>query len=112
MATDPLPIYLHDHQGAAQSAVELFKAWIDQQGDEPLGAFANEMLTEIEADREVLGRLIVTVGEGGHTVKEAAGWFAEKAARFKLRHEANGQLGVFEGLEMLALGVLGKLALW
>jgi hypothetical protein len=33
-------------------------------------------------------------------------------SRFKLRHSAADGLGTFEALETLALGILGKLALW
>ena len=39
-----------------------------------------------------------------------AAWTAQKASRFKLNLEE--PLGIFEAVEMLALGVQGKLALW
>jgi hypothetical protein len=43
---------------------------------------------------------------------EAAAWLGEKVSRVKLRRRAAGGLGTFEALEALALGILGKLALW
>jgi hypothetical protein len=110
--TDPLSIYLHDHLGAAQSAVELLDYWQEKHRGEPLGIFAAELRTEVEADVAELRQIIARVGASPHSMKEAAGWLAEKASRFKLRHEHSEALGVFEGLEMLALGVLGKRALW
>jgi hypothetical protein len=36
----------------------------------------------------------------------------EKASRFKLGAGANGSFEVFEALEFLSLGILGKLSLW
>ena len=47
-------------------------------------------------------------------LKRAGGWIAEKAARLKLsfRSEADASLSLFEGLELLSLGVLGKRAMW
>ena len=49
---------------------------------------------------------------GGPSLKEAAGWMAEKLSRFKLSHESGGEFGTFEALEALVLGISGKLALW
>jgi hypothetical protein len=43
-------------------------------------------------------------------VKEAAAWVAQKVGRFKFR--LSEPIGVFEAVEALSLGVLGKLALW
>jgi len=77
-----------------------------------LGVFAAELLREIELDRAELRKIIDRIGAPSHTFKEVVAWGAEKASRFKVHNEANPALGIFEGLEMLALGVLGKLALW
>ena len=44
------------------------------------------------------------------SAKDIALWIAEKASRFKLDYSTS--LGVFEAVEFLCLGVLGKLVLW
>ena len=47
-------------------------------------------------------------------MRKAAAWLTEKLARAKLRMDesGSGELRVLEGLETLALGIQGKLALW
>ena len=51
-------------------------------------------------------------GGGPHGLKAASAGIAEKVSRLKLRRGGSDGLGTFETLEFLALGVLGKLALW
>jgi hypothetical protein len=70
------------------------------------------LLVEVEADRVVLQGLAERVGAGPSALKEATAWLGEKVARWKLWRRAAGGLGTFEALEALALGILGKLALW
>jgi hypothetical protein len=109
--SDPLATYLQDHMAGAMMGVEILEALRDQHAGEPLGLFAGEMLVEVEADRDVLQRILDRVG-GSNVVKEAAAWVGEKISRLKLSRQAGGELGTFEALETLALGILGKRSLW
>ena len=84
----------------------------DRQNDRPLGQFAARLLVDVETDRDTLKRLIEKIGAGSNVVKELTGWLGEKATRVKLGHGAASEFGTFEVLEFLALGVLGKRALW
>jgi hypothetical protein len=77
-----------------------------------LGQFAAEVLVEVEADREVLHGLAERVGAESSALKEATAWLGEKMSRLKLGSHTAGELGTFEALDTLALGILGKLALW
>lgn len=52
------------------------------------------------------------IDSGSSGLKELAAWFAEKITRIKLGGEDKHDLGAFEALEFLALGIHGKLALW
>jgi hypothetical protein len=45
-------------------------------------------------------------------LKEAAGWLPEKISRSKLQTASGDQLGAFEALEFLKLGIQGKFAMW
>jgi hypothetical protein len=45
-------------------------------------------------------------------VKQAAAWLAEKASRLKFSGASAAELGTFEALEFLALGIFGKRLLW
>ena len=109
---DPLATYLHDHLAGAAFAVELLEALRDQHSAEPLGQFASDLLIEVEKDRTTLRDLTKLFDTDSNILKEAASWLSEKASRLKLRRHAEGTLGTFETLEALALGILGKEALW
>ena len=62
MSSDALTTYLQDHLAGAIHAIELLKAMRDHFAGEPLGAFAAEMLAEIESDRDLLAKLTKRVG--------------------------------------------------
>lgn len=109
---ESLQIYLHDHLAGSSFAVELLQHLREQTDDAELIRFAGRTLAEVEADVAVLQAIIDGVGDSGFTLKQAAGWVAEKASRFKLHHGENNGLGTFEALEVLSLGILGKQALW
>ena len=110
--SDPLATYLHDHLAGAVVAINLLEALRDQHAGEQLGQFAAELLVEVEADRAVLRGLAEQVGAGSSALKEATAWLSEQLSRLKLWRRTAGRLGTFESLEALALGILGKLALW
>ncbi len=110
--SDSLTTYLHDHLAGATAGLELVEALRDQHADEPLGRFAAQLFGEIETDRRTLEELAERLGPGGNPLKEAGAWLAEKVGRLKLGRPAAGELGTLEALEALALGILGKKALW
>jgi hypothetical protein len=111
--SDPLAVYLRDHLAGSRFAIELLKSLQEQYKDQPLGEFARVLESDVTADQEILQKIIDSVGLARLDLKEAAGWFAEKAAQFKLREDqAPGGIGTFEALEALVLGIRGKLALW
>ena len=83
-----------------------------QSSGKPLGQFAEKMLGEVEADREVLARLTERVGGTAGGMKEWGAWLAEKVSRLKLKHGPGDRLGTFEALEFLVIGIHGKRALW
>lgn len=109
--SDLLAIYLHDHLGGANFAVELLGKWSQDEKLAGLSPWAVRLRGEIERDRNVLVQVIARIGDESRTEKEAAGWFAEKLSRSKLAGESP-EFAHFEGLEILALGILGKLSLW
>src|SRR3954468_13926527 len=109
---DRLAVYLHDHLAGSGFAVQLLERMRDAHPNEPISTFAATILLQVEEDRAVLQRSANTLGEGRNIIKDAAAWVAEKATRFKLRMATDADLGVFESLEVLALGVLGKMKLW
>ena len=105
--SDSLSVYLHDHLAGANYAVEVLEFLRDQ--GEPHSGVAAGLLAEIEEDRAVLRRIAETVGDNVSTVKEVTAWVGEKISEFKL---SKGGFGVFQAWEIVALGIVGKLALW
>ena len=112
MKNDALTTYLQDHLAGALHAIEVLKAMCDHFGGESLGIFAGEVLRDVEADREVLAKLTERVGGTPGGVKEWGAWLAEKVSRIKLKHGSADELGTFEALEFLVVGIHGKRALW
>jgi hypothetical protein len=112
MTNDALPTYLQDHLAGALHAIELLRAMRNHFSEEPLGQFADQMLAEVEADREVLARLTERLGGTPGGMKEWGAWLVEKVSRLKLKHGSNDGLGTFEALEFLVIGIHGKWALW
>ena len=105
-----LPTYLHDHLAGAKFAVSLLADLGSQEVLPKVATLANTLLTEIEADRDVLEQITQKVASGPSTVKELAAWIAQRTGRMKI--SVGDEIGIFEGVELLSLGVMGKRALW
>jgi hypothetical protein len=109
---EPLITYLSDHAGGAQIAVQLLEAMRDQHDNQEFRQFASVLLPEIQADNLALRHIAEKIGSGPNAVKQVGGWILEKAARLKLGHTGSTTFELFESLELLALGIYGKLSLW
>jgi hypothetical protein len=106
--------YLNDHLAGSAGAVDLIEILADRCEDETERAFFSDLKEQVEQDRGVLEGLLEKSGSSGSGFLEAAGELTAKAARLKLRWEGlhPGSLGMLEAIEMLALGIEGKLRLW
>lgn len=108
--TPPLNTYLQDHLAGARFALDLLQGLSEQTIDPPVARFASLLLNEIGDDCATLQTLVDRIGGDPSRLKEFAAWTAQKASRMKL--DLNEPIGIFEAIEMLTLGVQGKLALW
>ena len=93
MATDALEIYLQDHLAGSVAGRELAARTM------------SDLALEIEEDQIILETLMKEMGVKPIRSKGFALWLAEKLSRPKQPE------GLF-ALEMLALGIQGKMALW
>jgi hypothetical protein len=109
---NPLGTYLHDHLFGADFAIDLLKAMGDRHPEEQVQRFVKPLLAGLEEDRRALREIAKKVGSGRSTVKEVAAWLGEKASRAKLGSACATSFAEFEAVEFLALGILGKMALW
>ncbi len=111
--SENLGTYLNDHVAGSVLALELLDHLIDlpQAPDRKL---LTQLRIEIQEDQDVLRQLLRSVGAKESTARKAAAWLTEKLGRAKLRidESGSGELRMLEGLETLALGIQGKLALW
>jgi hypothetical protein len=109
-----LGIYLNDHLTGAVVGVERARMTRDaNQGTEfagPLGVVCGE----IEEDRGSLESIMDELGVGRSKVKPALWRLGEKAGRLKPNGQLRGYspLGRVIDLEVLLLGITGKLRLW
>jgi hypothetical protein len=110
--SEPLVTYLNDHLGGAQIAIQLLEAMRDQHDDPKFREFARLLLPEIEADDRMLRSVAEKVDAGPSVAKKVGGWLLEKVSRPKLGHTGSTDFEMFESLELLALGIHGKLCLW
>jgi hypothetical protein len=110
-----LPIYLNDHLAAAVGATQLARRAAGSNRDNsPYGELLARLAEEINDDRHALQDLLKRLGVRGDAVKIVASVGAERLGRLKLNGELlrYSPLSRLEELELLLLGVTGKLALW
>src|SRR5881409_3682710 len=106
-----LAIYLNDHLAAATGALELSRRAAGSNRGGSCGAFLARLGTEIAADRDTLREIMRALEVRVDRLKVLGGWSAEKLGRLK----PNGRLVGYSPLsrvielEMLALGITGKL---
>lgn len=111
---DELTIYLNDHLAGSSFGLELARrCHASNQGNE-FAAFLEELVADIETDREELERIIDRLERPRDRIKPAAGWIAEKIGRLKPNGRLFGYSPLSRLLELegLSSGVRGKLALW
>jgi hypothetical protein len=112
--TKYLPIYLNDHLAAAVAAVQLARRAASQNEGSEYGDALARLAEEINEDRHALQDLMKRLGFRGDPVKLVSSVVAERLGRFKLNGELvrYSPLSRLEELEILLLGVEGKLGLW
>jgi hypothetical protein len=114
MSREPLAIYLNDHYAGATLGVELARRTASNNEGNSYGEVLAEIAKEIAEDREALADVMKRLSLSRDRLKVTAGWIAEKASRLKPNDELLGYsaLARLEELELLSLGVEGKLSMW
>jgi hypothetical protein len=106
-----LGIYLNDHLAGSAGALELLAVLGNAEG---LDQWAANLRAEIAADRDELEELMRHATIAPNTMRQAAAWVSAKLAQLKTRADdpGGGLLRRLELIEVLALGIDGKRALW
>jgi hypothetical protein len=112
--TSKLAIYLGDHYAASIGASQLARRAAGSNRGTRYGEVLAALADEIEEDRHALRSIMQRLGIRPDRTKAAVAWGAEKLGRLKLNGQVTGYspLSRLEELEILALGVEGKLAMW
>ena len=114
MAHEHLSTYLNDHLAGAVAALELLDHLEQAHAGTPVARTVAELRKDIEADRATLEALMARLQVPESAPRKATAWLAERLARLKLRFDdpADGAFRLFESLEIVSLGIEGKLGLW
>jgi hypothetical protein len=106
--------YLNDHLAGSTVGVERARSARDANQGTEFAAPLARVCEEIEGDRDSLLAIIDELGIGRSKVKPALGWIGERVGRLKPNGQLRGYspLGRVIDLELLVLGISGKLRLW
>src|SRR5438270_183699 len=106
--------YLVDHLAGSVVALELLEHLEKQHHEAELQEFFAAFREDILADRVELEALIKCLAISVSKIRSTLAWFAEKAARLKLRLDdsPDGSLRLLEATELIATGIDGKRSMW
>ena len=109
-----LAVYLNDHLAGAVAGHELVKRAASSNKGTEYGAFLSELEGEIAEDRAALERLMERFEIGQDKLKVTGAFIGEKLGRLKPNAHllSYSPLSRVVELEVLSLGVEGKLGLW
>jgi hypothetical protein len=109
-----LAIYLNDHLAGPTGGVELARRARSSNRGTKWGEALEGICAEVEADRTTLEEVMERLAVRRNTAKVAGAWAAEKLGRLKLNGRLRGYspLSRLLELEMLHIGITGKLELW
>ena len=113
-ADQNLRIYLNDHLAGSTGGLGLARRAGENSTDPERTKMWNSISEEIAAEREILKRMLERLDFRRNAVKAVLAWAGEKAGRLKPNGQVTGpsDLGQYVELEMMLLGVTGKLSLW
>ena len=114
MASAHLKTYLNDHLAGSIAALELLQHLADAHAGTAREPVLRELHADITSDRQELRKLMERLEISESTTRQASAWVAEKTTQLKLLIDdpSGGALRLLESLEVAAIGIEGKQALW
>ena len=109
-----LATYLNDHLAGSVAALALIDDMAGAVADTSLKAFLTDLKYEIEEEQHVLRTIMQANAVEEGAFKKATAWLGEKVTspKFGGAGDDSQGLAVMQGLEMLCLGITGKLLGW
>ncbi len=113
-SNDAIEVYLSDHLAGSAAAIELVTKMRSNNEASPLGDFLTWLQGEIESDKASLESLMQQLDASTSTVKQVGAAAAEKLGRLRFSERVTGSsaLSRLLEMEMLSVGISGKLGLW
>ena len=113
MASD-LETYLNDHLAGAEGGVRLAKHLADTATGESEKCYFAELEKQISGDRDALMEVIQESGFAKSAVRRVLGGTMVRLGIWRMDMDGMefGELGRFEMIELLAVGIHGKCLLW
>lgn len=114
MHNENLATYLFDHFAGSEAALEMMENLEKVYPDSQVATVVARIRPELEYERDVLRKILDAMQAKPSTTRRVAGWLSEKVVEFKLRVDdpSSAALRLLESVEMLSIGISGKIALW
>jgi hypothetical protein len=114
VTSEYLPTYLNDHLAGSVMGLGLARRAVEHNRDSAYARDLRVIAEEIAEDKRTLEELMRDLTVRRNPVKRLGAWVGERARRLKpnRRLVRYSPLSRLEEIEMLTLGVTGKLSLW
>ena len=114
MSAEPLAVYLNDHLAGSAAGLSLMDDLAGRAEGTALAPKLRALAAEVREDQELLRDTLDRLAAGERRVAQAAAWLGEKVSEGRLALAARNHpaLALLEGLESIALGLQGKLAVF
>jgi hypothetical protein len=114
MPSEHLATYLNDHLAGAVAALEMLSDLADAHADLVDLDAVQRVRDEVEEDQALLKDLMTQLRITHSRSRRVMGWLAERATQLKLAVDDShdGALRAFETVQLISLGIEGKIALW
>jgi hypothetical protein len=115
---EQLETYLNDHLAGSLAGIRLAKRCLAREQGRGTEAerFLATLVDDIDADRAVLEEVMKRVGARHNELKKGGALVVDTLARLRtsmpLIGAGSAQVGTFEELELMSLGIEGKRLLW
>lgn len=105
---------MNDHLAGSVTGLELAQRLAANNQGTTLGTFMHDLATDIESDQQALKNVMQQLRVEKQGAKQVVTWIAEKATRLRFTRAVTGSadLSRLLELEMLSMGIHGKLTLW
>jgi hypothetical protein len=114
VSTEPLAVYVNDHLAGSTAGLTLMDDLASRAEGTALAPKLRTLAAEVREDQQLLRETLDRLAAGERRVVQAAAWLGEKVHEKRLALAARNHpaLGLLEGLESIALGLQGKLAIF